>query len=154
MAYIEKDKAGDYFNPVSNTTIINPDSTDSSKNKTPENENAERWAWLIDGWNFMTFKERLGLFLPYLHYVNTRNVTKAEFDDTFQEEVIENSYKLCRMFREFKFDPDAQGIPNLIMVFDPIDIDAIPNYTIRSAIQSWGLKVGIIHNATHCCKNR
>lgn len=151
MAYIEKDKAGEYFNPVSNTTIINPnDSTNSSSNITNADENKQRWAWLINGWDSMTFKERLGLFLPYLHYVNTRNVTKAEFDKTFQYEIIENSYNLCRMFKEFKFDPDGQGIPNLIMVFEPIDIYSIPDYTTKNKMQSWGLKMGLIHNGCSC----
>lgn len=154
MAYIEKEKAGEYFNPVSSTTIINPDNCTSSSGNTctcTKNENEERWAWLINGWDSMTFKERLGLFLPYLHYVNTRNVPKAEFDNTFQEEIIENSYKLCRMFREFKFDPDGQGIPNLIMVFDPINLSSIPNSTIRRKIESWGLSNYIIHSNTCSC---
>jgi hypothetical protein len=153
MAYIEKDKAGEYRNPASCTTIINPDSSSSSAYKAT-NENEERWAWLINGWDSMSFKERLGLFLPYLHYVNTRNVTKAEFDDTFQNEIIENSYKLCRMFKEFKFDPDGQGVPNLIMVFEPIDINAIPNGTIRNSIKSWAVKNRLYKSDRYCnCSN-
>lgn len=154
MAYIEKEKTGEYFNPVSSTTIINPDNCtySSSTNTCTKNENEERWAWLINGWDSMPFKDRLGLFLPFLHYVNTRNVPKVEFDHTFQMEIIENSYKLCRMFKEFKFDPDGQGIPNLIMVFEPIDLASIPNSTIRRKIESWAVSNGIMHSGTCNCR--
>lgn len=151
MAYIEKDKAGTYFNPVSNTTVINPDSSSSNTYTLAVNENEERWSWLINGWANMTFKERLALFLPYLHYVNVRDFPKAEFDDAFQTEAVENAYKLCRMFKEFKFDPDGQGTPNLIMVFEPIDIDAIPNANIKSAVKCWATKIGLIKKC--CCHN-
>ena len=141
MSYIEKDKDGEFFNDVSCTCEINPTSS-SSSSYTNSDENKDRWYWLISGWNDMSFKERMALFFPYLHYVNVRNNIKAEFDDQFSTEMIETAYKTCRTFKELKFDPDGQGTPNLIMVYNPIDPKLIPDSTIKSKVIAWGAKYG------------
>lgn len=147
--YIEKDLKGEFFNPVSSTVKVNPNncSCDCNGNNSSNSndENYLRWKWLIDGWDKMSFKERMALFFPYLHYVNTRDNYKKEFDERFQSEMIETGYRLCRMFEKLKFDPDGQGIPNLIMIFGPINIEAIPDSATRSKIISWGNAMGFIN---------
>lgn len=153
--YIEKPRKGEFFNPISSTTpIINNNTDGSSNNSTPSNtdENYDRWRWLIDGWEKMTFKERMALFMPYFHYVNPRDYYKREFDKTFQNEMIEVAYKLCRTFMQLKFDPDGQGIPNLIMIFNPIDPDMIPNLEVRTLIKSWGKKYGFYKDSSDYCQ--
>ena len=152
--YIEKDIPGEFFNPVSSTIKVNPD-CNCDCNKSNDNiydENYLRWKWLIDGWDKMGFKERMGLFFPYLHYVNVRNNYKKDFDDAFQYEMIETGYKLCRMFDKLKFDPDGQGIPNLIMIYKPIIIDSIPDAETQAKVRAWGNKMGFI-NCTCCPMN-
>lgn len=147
--YIEKDLKGEFFNPVSSTVKVNPNnySCDCNENNSSNSndENYLRWKWLIDGWDKMDFKERMALFFPYLHYVNTRDNYKKEFDERFQSEMIETGYRLCRMFEKLKFDPDGQGIPNLIMIFGPINIEAIPDSTTRSKVAAWGNAMGFIN---------
>lgn len=145
--YIEKDVKGEFFNPVSNTVKVNPDCDCNCNGKGSSsitNENYERWRWLIDNWDKMSFKERLALFYPYMHYVNTRDNYKKEFDDRFQSEMIEVGYKTCRMFDKLKFDPDGQGIPNLIMVFGPIIIEQIPDYDTKAKVISWANSMNLI----------
>ena len=145
--YIEKDVKGEFFNPVSNTVKVNPDCDCNCNGKGSSsitNENYERWRWLIDNWDKMSFKERLALFYPYMHYVNTRDNYKKEFDDRFQSEMIEVGYKTCRMFDYLKFDPDGQGIPNLIMVFGPIIIEQIPDYDTKAKVISWANSMNLI----------
>lgn len=143
--YIEKDVKGEFFNPVSNTVKVNPDCNCNGKGSSSiTNENYERWRWLIDNWDKMSFKERLALFYPYMHYVNTRDNYKKEFDDRFQSEMIEVGYKTCRMFDYLKFDPDGQGIPNLIMVFGPIIIEQIPDYDTKAKVISWANSMNLI----------
>lgn len=145
MALIERDvQCGcggcehQFHNPTSSTVEINPDQSGSScPPSSDEKENAERWAWLVDGWGNMTFKEKLALFMPYLHYVNPRDNFKAEFDECFKSEITEMSYKLCRTFMDFKFDPDRYGIPNIVFVFAPIDPEQIPDTAVRSSVRTW-----------------
>lgn len=152
--YIEKPRNGEFFNPISSTTPIMNCNTDGSSNSgssmSNSDENYARWKWLIDGWDKMTFKERMALFMPYFHYVNPRDKYKKEFDLHFQEEMIETSYKTCRLFSLLKFDPDGQGIPNLIMIFDAIDPNNIPDTTIRSAVKAWGEKYGFYNDPCPC----
>ena len=145
--YIEKDLKGEFFNGVSCTTKVNPDSScNCNNNSYPSgDENYDRWKWLIDSWDKMSFKERMALFFPFLHYVNTRDNYKKEFDDRFQAEMIETGYRTCRMFEYLKFDPDGQGIPNLIMVFGPINIESIPDAETRTKVVAWGNKMGFIN---------
>lgn len=148
--YIERSHEGEFFNPVSGTVPVNSDRSSGSGQLTNNDENLGRWKWLIDKWDKMSFKERMALFMPYLHYVNPRDKFKKEFDENFQKEMVETSYKLCRNFLFFKFDPDGQGIPNLIMVFDAIDPRLIPDDEIRSAVIHWGMRYGFF-NCDCCC---
>ena len=147
--YIEKDVKGEFFNPVSSTIKVNPDSSCNCNNVSRNDENYLRWKWLIDGWDKMSFKERMALFFPYLHYVNTRDNYKKDFDEKFQFEMIETGYKLCRMFDKLKFDPDGQGIPNLIMIYKPISIDSIPDSETKAKVRAWGNAMGFINCS--CC---
>jgi hypothetical protein len=151
MSYIENDKPGEFFNDVSCTVPINPDNNCNCNNKDSNEikENIERWAWLTDKWDTMTFKEKMSLFLPAVHYINTRASYKSEFDKVISDEIVEAAYKYCRNVIELKFDPDGQGIPNLIVVLDAIDLSAIPNGTIATKIYNWGVKYGFIENEYH-----
>ena len=152
--YIEKDTQGEFFNPVSSTVKVNPDCNCNNKpSPSSKDENYERWRWLIDNWDKMSFKERLALFYPYMHYVNTRDNYKKEFDDRFQFELIEAGYKTCRMFDKLKFDPDGQGIPNMVMIFKPIIIEQIPDANIRNKVIAWANNIGLINCMTCIKKN-
>ena len=144
MNYIEKEKDGEYRNPVSCTVEVNPDNKNCNCTSDDQTENSERWKWLTDNWENMTFKERMALFIPYLHYVNPRNNYKIEFDEVFNKEMLEMSYKLCRNFREIKFDPDHQGIPNIVMIFDPINYKQIPDTATKISVRLFGERFGFI----------
>lgn len=144
MSYIEKDRSGKYFNDASETIPINP-ASESRDDGTSTDENTLRWSWLIKGWANMTFKERLALFMPYLHYVNLQDYHRAEFDDQLQTDIVNKAYELCRMFiGKFKFFPDRQSTPNLMIEFDHIDIMAIPDENTRVAVLEWGVQMGVV----------
>lgn len=151
--YIEKDTQGEFFNPISSTVKVNPDCNCNNKPSSSGDENYERWRWLIDNWDKMSFKERLALFYPYMHYVNTRDNYKKDFDERFQSEMIETGYKTCRMFDKLKFDPDGQGIPNMIMVFKPIIIEQIPDVETRNKVITWANNMKLI-NCVSCMTNK
>ena len=152
--YIEKDTQGEFFNPISSTVKVNPDCNCNNKPSSgSKDENYERWRWLIDNWDKMSFKERLALFYPYMHYVNTRDNYKKDFDERFQSEMIETGYKTCRMFDKLKFDPDGQGIPNMIMVFKPIIIEQIPDVETRNKVITWANNMKLI-NCVSCMTNK
>lgn len=149
MPYIEKDRPGEFFNPVSSTVAINPDKVNSDDQATkpldPDSEeNVQRWQWLISGWKDMSFKEKMALYKPYLHYINARNKFKPEFDEYINNEITEASYRLCRDFISFKFDPDGQGIPNIIVQFASIDPFQIPDSYVKAQVLSWGKKFGFL----------
>lgn len=144
MPYIEKDKSGDYFNPASETVEINPKEKEGTDLATQVDENAARWAWLVKGWSDMTFKEKMSIFMPYMHYVNLRDVKYGTYDEALQNEIIDNAYELCRLYTgKFKFDPDGQGQPNLIIEFAPINLDSIPDTAVKADIKSWGEAMGM-----------
>ena len=149
MNYIERQRRGEFFNPVSGTVEINPDS-DGSGNKTPaENEqdqNLARWKWLIDGWASMTFLEKIALLSEYYHYINLRNVKKEDFDDALNGEIARLQFEYCRTLKGIKFDPDGQGIPNIIVVFNPVDPFSIPDAALGIEIFEWGVNHGFIKN--------
>lgn len=150
MSYIENDRPGEFREDVSCTTPINPGcGCGCNKDAAESKENRDRWAWLIDKWDTMTFKEKMGLFLPAVHYINTRASYKPDFDKVITDEIIEASYKYCRNVIEIKFDPDGQGIPNLIVVLDAIDLSAIPDSTVATSIYNWGIRYGFIENEYH-----
>lgn len=120
-----------------NDTVVN-DSTN-----TEESEFLDRWDWLLSGWDIMTIAEKMQIFMPYLHYINLRDFPKTEFDAQLNKDIAENSFKLCRSFSgTFKFDPDQQGIPNMIIVYNPVDIDIIPYPSLKVKVKAWGRKYG------------
>jgi len=149
--YIEKDLDQEYFCTTSGTIPVNPDERVTAILQEQE-ENLERWKWLIEGWSSMSFKEKMAIFMPYLHYVNPRNNFKTEFDEVFGKEIVEYGYKLCRNFDYFHFDPDGQGIPNIVMVFKPINPNCIPDATVKASVIDWGVKYGFLPSRPGCCK--
>jgi hypothetical protein len=163
MSYIERDEQGEFFNPVSSTVPINPDgcNCDCNNGDSDSKENMERWAWLINDWSKFSFKDKMMLFQPYLHYINTRDSYKKDFDNAMYEDIADASYRLCRSVADIKFDPDGQGIPNILVVLDAIDLSAIPDSSIATSIYNWGVKYGFIENEYHphdhhhhcCCED-
>lgn len=134
--YIEREDD----NLSSNDTVV----SDSDISNTEDSEFLDRWDWLLSGWDIMTIAEKMQIFMPYLHYINLRDFTKAEFDAQLNKDIAENSFKLCRSFSgTFKFDPDQQGIPNMIIVYNPVDIDNIPYPDLKVKVIAWGKKYGL-----------
>ena len=146
--YIEQETTGEYFNPTSSTVEINPDIHPVIL--TNSDENIIRWKWLVQGWDTMTFKERMALFFPYMHYINLRDSKRIDFDESLNQEITEMSYKLCRDFSTVQFDPDRQGIPNILVIYKAINLDAIPDSKIRGQIIAWGKRYNFIHCSGDC----
>jgi hypothetical protein len=133
--YIEREDD----NLSSNDTVV----SDPGNSNTEESEFLDRWDWLLSGWEIMSIAEKMQIFMPYLHYINLRDFTKAEFDEQLNKDIAENSFRLCRDFSgEFKFDPDQQGIPNMIIVYNPVDVDSIPYPALKTKVIAWGRKYG------------
>ena len=122
-------------------------SSDNGNNSTvviKDSNEFDRWDWLLCGWDDMSDTDRMLIFMPYLHYVNLRDFYKVQFDEKLNQDISENAYKLCRNFGgKFKFDPDQQGAPNMIIVYDPIDIESIPYDELKTKIKRWGKKYGL-----------
>lgn len=132
--YIERED--DCLCSSSNTTVVTDD--------TYKNDALDRWDWLLSGWDQMTILEKFQIFMPYLHYINLRDFYKEKFDEELNKNIVENSYKLCRSFSgQFKFDPDQQGTPNLIITYNPVDIDQIPYAGLKNKVIEFGEKFGI-----------
>lgn len=146
--YIERETSGEYFNPVSGTVEINPDPP--TYFVTNSDENLMRWKWLTAKWNEMTFKERMAIFFPYVHHLNMRDITRPDFDEMLNAEIIDVAYKTCREFMQLQYDPDRQGIPNLMIIYKPINIDNIPNDDIKNRVQAWGRKYGFLKCRSNC----
>lgn len=152
MFYLEKEKDGEFFNPVSSTVAIDSGNLGGSSScpcpPTPptdeEKENKDRWSWLINGWKNMTLKEKLALFGPYTHFILPRDDYKKDFDEVINRDIAETSYKLCRDVAEIKFYPDRYGIPNILVVFKTIDVERIPDANIKSEVRAWGRKYGFL----------
>lgn len=144
MSYIEKDRSGKYYNDASETIPINP-ASETGDDGSGTDENTLRWHWLIKGWANMTFKERLALFMPYLHYINLQDNHRAEFDEQLQTDITDTAYELCRLFTgKFKFFPDRQGTPHLMIEFDHIDLLAIPDVDIKLEVINWGVSMNLV----------
>ena len=107
-----------------------------------------RWDWLLNGWDTMSIWEKMQIFMPYLHYINLRDFPKESFDVALNANIAENSFNLCREFSgTFKFDPDQQGIPNMIIVYNPVDVDSIPYPDLKVKVIAWGKKYGLYMEA-------
>lgn len=151
MPYIEKDREGEFFNPVSNTVQVNPRdcdcgcSGDGTTNPTTDNEfNLKRWSWLINEWDEMTFAERAALFTPYIRVIRLYNTSAADFDSKINEEISDTVINKCRTFSEIKYDEDHHGSPCFTIIFNPIDVDSIPNTTVRISVRIWGQTYGFL----------
>lgn len=144
--YIEKDETGEYFNPISTTVAINPDDKEHQCYDVMDDtdENLKRWNWLISGWSQMSFQERMSIFLPKTHYLNLGNFAKVEFDNKLNAEILEKSYEWCRNLLDIRFKIDRQGIPNILLIYKPININIIPNEDVKIDIISWGRRHGFI----------
>lgn len=142
--YIEREEDGEYFESASDTREINQNNCTCCENNnlTNSEENLKRWSWLIDGWSNMSFKDRLSLFLPYIHYINLKDIHPVDFDDTLNDEITDRAYELCRNVQSIQFDPDRSGYPNMIIIFAPIDIEhSMPKCETRSEIFDWRNKI-------------
>ena len=138
--YIEQERGGEFFCPASQTNQVNPDcpcipQDDSSVN-------LSRWKWLIDGWDKMNFKERMALFTPYVKVVRLFSQKSNEFDDFINNDIVNFQFTTCRKFSHLKYDEDHHGTPCFILVFDPIDLNAIPDAATRSSMKMWGNTYG------------
>lgn len=128
--YIERED--DNLSP--NDTVV-----DNLDNK-EDLEFISRWNWILK-WDEMTIAEKIQLFVPYLHYINLRDIKKSDFDTELNKNINENAFKLCRFFGGmFKFDPDQQGIPNMIIIYSPVDVNNIPYPDIKQKVIEWGNK--------------
>lgn len=145
MNYIEANQEGEFFNPASGTVQINPPEGEPSDPIVEEyNENLMRWEWLIKGWPDMSFRDRMALFIPYVRIVRLINQKVDDFDEYINDEIIDTQYMECRTFSELKYDEDNHGSPCFTLIFDPINISAIPDFDTRRAVETWGSRFGFI----------
>ena len=79
-----------------------------------------------------------------------RDSKRIDFDESLNQEITEMSYKLCRDFSTVQFDPDRQGIPNILVIYKAINLDAIPDSKIRGQIIAWGKRYNFIHCSGDC----
>lgn len=149
MPYIEKDREGEYFNPVSETTQINPGNNCpiGDDGSTDYDINRSRWGWLIYGWDKMDFKKRMALFTPYVRIVRLLYKTSVEFDQVINDMIIDTQFEKCRMFNHLEYDEDNHGTPCFALIFDPINVNSIPDADIRSAVKSWGSRYGFLDSS-------
>ena len=86
----------------------------------------------------MTFKERLSIFFPKIHYIDLRNSFKVDFDNDVNVDIVDKGYEWCRNVSLIHFDPDRQGIPNLLIEYDPVNVQLIPDYDTKEKVLLWG----------------
>lgn len=154
MAYIEKDRDGEFWNSVSQTTPINPDCTCGGDTTTSDQEtNLNRWKWLIDGWSKMTFAEKVALFTPYVRVVRLYCIKPNYFDGYINNEIIDTVMTKCRTFKELKYDEDHHGSPCFTLIFNPIDVRSIPDAATRLSVQTWGSTYGFLENTNSTGSN-
>ena len=145
MAYIEKDRDGEFFCPASCTVEVNPDSNTGSNTSTSEyDENLARWKWLIDDWSDMSFKDKMTLFTKYIDVVRLTNATSGSFSTVLNTNINNVEYNCCRKFLELKYDEDHHGTPCFAMIYDAIDVDQIPDAGVRNEVRKFGETYGFI----------
>lgn len=147
MSYIERDRDGEFFCSASQTVEVNP--SDSTPVATNREENLERWKWLVDDWDNMTFKDRMALFAPYIKVFRMYNTTSAEFDAAINNRIIDSMYDTCRKFNSLKYDEDHHGSPCFVLIYDPIDPNDIPDVATRNAVKTWGSEFGFYNPTTN-----
>ena len=142
--YIEQERGGEFFCPASQTVQVNPECPCIPQDDRSINE--ARWQWLVDGWNKMSFKEKMELFTPYIKVVRLFSQKSNEFDEAINKCIIETQFILCRKFNYLKYDEDHHGTPCFVLVFDPIDLDSVPDTATRGAMKMWGSTYGFYKN--------
>ena len=151
MSYIEQDRDGEFFNPASQTVQVNPNYKLAPNDDRSIND--ARWDWLVNGWSRMSFKERMELFTPYIKLVRLFSQKSSEFEETINNDIIETQFTMCRKFNHLKYDEDHHGTPCFVLVFDPIDLDFIPNMDTRSAVKMWGSTYGFYKDTSKTSNN-
>ena len=142
--YIERERCGEYLNPTSSTTCINGTDCCCGCNNPSQSDDYGRWNWLIKNWDKMTFKERLSIFFPKIHYIDLRNSFKVDFDNDVNVDIVDKGYEWCRNVSLIHFDPDRQGIPNLLIEYDPVNVQLIPDYDTKEKVLLWGREQQLI----------
>ena len=137
VEYIERERCGDYLDPISQTDCINNAKCCCGCSIDNSTDYA-RWNWLIKKWDSMTFKERLSIFFPKVHYIDLRNSLKVDFDNDVNMDIADKGYEWCREISRIHFDPDRQGIPTLLIEYDPVNIQLIPDPDTKNKVQIWG----------------
>ena len=148
--YIEQERGGEFFCTASQTVQVNPDCPCNPQDDS--SVNMSRWKWLVDGWDKMSFKERMALFTPYVKVVRLFSQKSNEFDDFINNEIINFQFTSCRKFNHLKYDEDHHGTPCFILVFDPIDLDTIPIVATSISMKRWGRNYGF-YNASKSTTN-
>ena len=156
MPYIEKDREGEFFNPVSSTVQINPncdcgcnDSTSTTEDS-DDSINLNRWKWLIDGWDKMTFSEKIALFTPYVRAIRLYSYKYTDFDKAINDEIVNTVFEECRTFSTLKYDEDHHGSPCFALIFNPINVDVIPDADTRYKVRHFGEKYGFLTSKMTC----
>lgn len=142
--YIERERYGEYLNPTSSTTCSNNTNCCCECNTPSQSDDYGRWNWLIKTWDNMTFKERLSIFFPKIHYIDLRRSFKVDFDNDVNTDIIDKGYKWCRNVSRIHFDPDRQGIPNFLIEYDPVNVHLIPDYDTKEKVLLWGREQQLI----------
>lgn len=146
MFYIEKEENGKFFNPTSNTVIINPSDMNGDGNSlvNVDNDptiNKNRWKWIM-AFDAMSFKEKLSLFLPMHRYLNLKDITKDEFEKSINDFIVDSSFETCRPFSKISIQSNSQDIPIFVFTFDKVDFRSIPyeftSYLVK--IKNWADK--------------
>ena len=89
----------------------------------------------------MTFKEKLKLFCPIVHVVLIPDVYPDDFDEYINDEIAIYSYDWCRSVRAIHPNIDDHRVPFFTIIFNPINIDAIPLPDLKAKVKSWYITV-------------
>ena len=122
---------GNYTN---GSCSINPPSTDTS----------DRWVWLIDKWRCMNGYEKTKLFMPIIHIIRLDNISRENEDEYVADQIAEFAYNNCRLVNKILYQLNRNDIPVYTVIFDPIDIEMVPDEAIKAEIKSFGLRLGLI----------
>lgn len=113
---------------------------------TPSLDNSSRWAWLLDKWKCMSDTEKIKLFMPIVHIIRLDNIERENEDEYVADEIAKFTEKSCRLVNKIKYQLNRNDIPIYTVIYDPINIDIIPDDIIKSELRSFGLRFGLIDN--------
>lgn len=106
-----------------------------------------RWKWLTDGWKYMSYEQKCELFFPIVHHINVKDVLPEEFDDYIAKEITEFALKKCRMVRSIQYDYSRDGIPTYSVIYEPININSVPDGYIRASMSAFEKMNGFIKDS-------